>query len=198
MIKLSNNKKPNKKEAFSILVNAKYSDIDSLSSDEIDTLINYFAPPLPKIAKNVEQWVAKAVAKKDIRESLKYLYVKDSIIYGCDGSRVHWGKTAFKDGYYEPKTLLPIDFNGKYPDVNRVIQFDTSDSFSNNLNDSSIIFRSLHCYLLNGTNYQQSFINESVNGNDSIVYTTSKDNDKLRGHSQFGEFVVMGMRKKTK
>ena len=199
MIKLSHNKKPNKKEAFSILVDAKYSSVpNQLSENDLDKLINYFAPPMPKIAKNVEQWVAKAVGKTDVREYLNYLYVKDTIIYGCDGSRVHWGKTAFKDGYYDPKTLLPIDFNGKYPDVNRVIQFDTLDNFSDNLNNSTSICNQIPCYLLSNNCYQQTLINDAVNGNDSIVFSTSDGYDKLRGHSQFGEFVIMCIKEITK
>jgi len=194
MIKLSHNKKPCKKEAFSILLDSKYSAVpNQLSENDLDKLINYFAPPMPKIAKNVEQWVAK----KEVREYLNYLYVKDYIIYGCDGPRIHWGKTAFKDGYYDPKTLLPIDFNGTYPDINCIINDNLDHCHSQNLNDSTTIFRDIHCYLLNDMNYQQLFINEAVNGNDSIVFHTPDDNSKIRGHSQFGEFVIMRIRDKN-
>ena len=197
MIKLSHNNKSNKKEAFNILLDAKCSTVpNQLSNNDIDSLINYFAPVIPKVSKSVEQWVAKAVAKKDVRFNLNYLHVKDSVIYGCDGSRIHWGKTVLKDGYYDPKTLLPVDCDKKYPDMNRVIDVNFENMYNESLKHT-FIFGGCHCYLLNETNYQQSFINDAVNNNDSIVFHVNDTNEKLRGYSQFGEFIVMGMRDKN-
>jgi hypothetical protein len=93
-----------------------------LAPDQIDSLLRYFAPALPKRAKTAEQWVAKAVNPNDGRDYLRYVYVSNGVACGSDGHRVHRCRTTWPDGYYDPKTQLLVDFKPGgvgFPEVDR-------------------------------------------------------------------------------
>ena len=113
----SKQKKPNKEKAFNTL-----KDIIKTGADDekLATLYSFFIPPIPAKSKTLEHWVAKALAKKDIRDYLKYLYVTKGIMVATDGHRLHCSPINLDDGFYNSQ-LSKIDVNYNYPDIRRVI-----------------------------------------------------------------------------
>ena len=120
---LKTTSKMTRAEAYDCIINIRNHGA-TLESDslEIDSLLNYFAPAVPKNPKTAIEWVAKAVSKDLARESLNHIYVETGVMYGCDGHRVHWADTTLDNGFYDAKTQLPISlYRTKYPDIKRVI-----------------------------------------------------------------------------
>jgi len=198
-MKLTHNNKPNKNAAFDILIKIKKiirqdTEMGVIGESDLDSLINYFTPTIPKIPKTAEQWVAKACGTKDVRYYLNYLYVENGVAYGTDGHRMHWCDTKFDDGFYDPKTLLPTECDGKYPDVSRFMldKNTLGELLTANLSEVSEIFRDLHCYNLNNHYFQQKYINDALSGFKSINYY-NKD-DRIYSQSKFGQFVMISMR----
>lgn len=113
----ANVKKPNKATAFAMVKNLaeKPADLETLAA-----LYAYFLPPIPKTAKTPEEWIFKAVAKKDVRHYLKYAYSDGKRLIGTDGHRLHFAPTSLPEGYYDSQLNL-CDVDARYPDVDRVI-----------------------------------------------------------------------------
>lgn len=192
-MKLSHNKKPNKKEVFNILLNLKLQDSTIIVDEDLDSLINYFAPSLPKVAKTAEQWVAKACDGKHIKECYNFMYVNNNVAYGMNGHRLHWCDTLLKDGYYDPKTLLPVDCKDEYPDVSRFMLDKSDDLLKADLQTVSEIREKIHCYNLNGHHFQQSYINDALNGLNTIAYNIT--DNRLWSQCPFGQFVIASVGK---
>lgn len=115
MRKLSHTKKPSRGEAFAMLLKME-------PSRDVDSLLNYFAPPTPKTPRDVFEYCAKAVADdRDLRTYLRYVYVEDGAIVATDGHRMHYGKTDLPNGFYCPKTRMPVEVDARYPEWRRVI-----------------------------------------------------------------------------
>src|SRR5699024_9826523 len=94
---------------------------ETLSSFELDSLLLYFAPSIPKTAKTSMEWVAKAAAKKDNRKYLEYVRVQDGTAYAVDGERIHYAPSDLPEGWYCPKTLMRLEgVNERAPDYLRV------------------------------------------------------------------------------
>jgi len=119
-MKMSDAKAATRNTAFELMLYLKQG--LPLAPDQIDSLLRYFAPALPKRAKTAEQWVAKAVNPNDGRDYLRYVYVSNGVACGSDGHRVHRCRTTWPDGYYDPKTQLLADFKPGdvgFPEVDR-------------------------------------------------------------------------------
>lgn len=205
---LSHTDKPSRQKAFDILMKQKLmGGVATLSLPELDSLINYFAPPLPTKAKDVFGWVAKAAAVSDIRECLQFVYVKDGNIVATDGARIHRGKTELPDGYYDPKTRLilsSMDRLGKYPDIERLFnRKDQAVKYEHPLDEipTKIID------LKNKTNARVKTINGSVNVDEKYflaaeleslsVYTPEQGSNEMSmvfGHNRFGEYIIATIR----
>ena len=85
------NKKPTKKECFGTVEKAIQSG-NSLSDYDLAKLYAYFMPNLPKKAKSIEEWVAKALPKKhDDRLWTNYIQVSQtfSVMFATNGHRLH-------------------------------------------------------------------------------------------------------------
>jgi len=179
MIKLTHKKKPSRKEAFQIIMNLKRSEFSDLHDNEIDSLINYFAQPIPKIAKTAEQWVCKAINEKESRGYLRYMFVENGVAYGSDGSRLHWCNTTKDNGFYDPKTLLQVNYtSAKYPDMKRL----TGIKFTGCLNPSfddieTVIIKGYQCYLLNAETLSiainSCYLDDAVNGLTKFTFKIS-------------------------
>lgn len=165
-----------------------------------DALLLYFAPALPKKARTVEQWVAKAAADaKEGREYLRHLYVKDGVVMASDG---HRGKTTLDDGYYCPRTFAPVDFDGVFPDLNRVYpdrkrlaEFDVAEldkgAIMNEKTSKTLTYRRVP----DGTAVNEAYLADALNGReDGIIYHDPEAARNMAGDSEFGEWVIMGMR----
>lgn len=103
-MKLTYDRPATKAQAYDLITCLKLG--GELSEAEIDSLLLYFCPPKPKVAKTAMEWVARAVAEKDLREYLTYLYVRDGYAIGTNGHFIHRAKVDTANGFYCPKTLL--------------------------------------------------------------------------------------------
>ena len=192
MIKLETNLRMSKDRIFSIVCEAKAEG----KVIDLDLLINYFAPPVPKKPKTKEQWVALAVAKKDVRKYLNYLHVRDKKLWATDGSRMHWCDTDLADGFYCPKTLFLVDLAYKYPDTYRVIpkKFET-DTATLTKDDWTIeLDNKVRRTRINKHpkyKFQECLLLDALSAGD-IKYRIT-DCGKMKGESVHGEFVVMGL-----
>lgn len=195
-------KKATKAEAYALIVDMKTGRRE-LYPEDIDALLLYFAPALPKKAKTVEQWVAKAAADaKEGREYLRYLYVKDGIVMASDGHRAHRGKTTLGDGYYCPRTFASVDFDGAFPDLNRMYpdrkrlaEFDVAEldrgATTNEKTSKTLTYRRVP----DGTAVNEAYLVDALNGREEgTIYNDSGAAQKMAGDSEFGEWVIMGMR----
>lgn len=112
-------RKPSKTAAFELLVGLiENGDL----TDEVIAahLYAFFQPGIPAKPKTPEQWVARAVAVKDVRFDLNYLYSDGKRLMGMDGHRLHIIPTERPAGYYD-KQLSPVVVDHPYVDVDRVI-----------------------------------------------------------------------------
>lgn len=100
-------KRATKKEAFDIVRDALLTG-DPVTSNQLQALVLYFAPPVPARPKTAEQWVAKAAGTRDVRPWVNYLHSDGRHLYGTDGHRAHRCLTKLPAGAYCPKTLLPV------------------------------------------------------------------------------------------
>lgn len=181
-------KKATKAEAYALIVDMKTRRRE-LYPEDIDALLLYFAPALPKKAKTVEQRAAKAAADaKESREYLRYLHVKDGVVMASDGHRAHRGKTTLGDGYYCPRTFAPVDFDGVFPDLNRVYpdrkrlaEFDVAE-LDNGKTSKTLTYRRVP----DGTAVNEAYLVDALNGREA--------SRNMAGDSEFGEWVIMGMR----
>jgi len=198
MTKLTHNKKPSKKQAFEIV--AALHDGDELTQSEKDSLLLYFiGSNNPKKPKTTEQWVATAVAKKEIREALNYMWVDDGVAYGSDGAVVFYGATELDDGFYDPKTLLQVEVGElKYPTVKAVIESNMKkipNPVSPNVLDEmeSELSRGLliRCSDSIG-NYADSYL-KMIETSD--VVELHKGDGSLIGETKLGKFILAGVRK---
>ena len=101
-----------------------------LSTDEkctlaLATLYKGMQPPMPAKPKNSFQWVAKAMAKKDVRYYLNYVYIDDEYVVATDGHRLHLtpNNELIAHAYYD-RNENKIDIDEKFANYKRVIQFD--------------------------------------------------------------------------
>lgn len=115
-------KKPNKKEAVKLFENLLFSNDETSKRVAATALYTFFLPPAPAKAKTAEQWINKAVAKKDVRFYLNNAY-KDQTgrLIGCDGHRMHYVKDqVLEPGYYDA-AMNKVDIEARYPDIDRII-----------------------------------------------------------------------------
>lgn len=189
-------KKPNKPTALAMVraLRDKYED------EDLDDLLMFFAERPRGKAKTAEQWVAQAVAKKDTREALNYLYVKGRRAYGADGHRAHYAPTDLADGFYCPATLAPVNGGSLiYPDIERVMvkprhlaaTFNRLDSMDRvevgTVQGKALVRRKC----VQGEGYvDEGYITQAVNGD--IGREFEHYVNTWFGSSEFGEFVVMG------
>ncbi len=94
---------------------------EEMTVEQAAMLYAYFAPAIPAKPKTPEQWVAKAMAKKDVRYYLQYIYSDGARIMATDGHRVHiWHTDQYPAGFYDAN-MVQIEVDGTFPDINRVI-----------------------------------------------------------------------------
>lgn len=196
MIQLSTIDKPNKKGAFSIVYTARAEGKD-LTREQLDRLINYFAPLRPAMPKTADEWVAKACATaKEVRYYLRYVHVMDGVAYGTDGNRLHWSPTELADGFYDPATLLPCDIDTKFPDCSRVIPAGLSGKDFGVGGEPRKVIRKkgkdFRYVTLKHATVQESYWLQALAGDPNASY--SDEPFKVRGRNNFGEFVIMGCR----
>lgn len=206
-MQLSHNKPAKKQEAYKLITSLKEG--KTLTVEEVDSLLLYFHPPKNKVAKTAMEWVSLAVAINDVRFYLNYVYVHDGIATGTDGHRLHRAKVDLPNGYYCPKTLLPVQVDQKYvsaDSIQRVMQISGSQRESMAVKDSKVVTiggkKPFKAYeLANQFAYNAVYVDDAVNRNHDLQLTFSLDRaapltDQMKaiGESEFGDFVIVALR----
>lgn len=195
-------KRPSKSEAFEIVRDALLAG-DTVTSNQLQALLLYFAPPVPARPKTAEQWVARAVGTRDIRPWVNYLQSDGQYLYGTDGHRMHRCPTDLPVGAYCPKTLLPVTGTDAAAPSVAVDRMGGWFSVSHTQTHGAIT--SADC--------ERDITNDKFQLNisqlpDSDVKVQSKyldqaapewlavlgPNDRIYGGSEFGDFIIMPIR----
>lgn len=187
-----------RKEAFACLY-AAHERGATPTKEELQRLILHFAPSVPSKPKTPEQWVARAVGIKDVRTYINYLYSDGVRLVATDGSRAHWCPTTLAQGYYEPRTLLPVALEDKYPDIDRVIPKESTRPVvlsGDTLTGAKVQVVSLKLSRTTlvapfGTIlFNTKYINDAA----LTVLRVSAQHDTALGESEFGGCVIMPLR----
>lgn len=193
-------KRATKKIAYEMAIKLKQGEV--LSDKELDSLLLYFAPSAPKVAKTAIEWVAKAVATNDIRYYLNFIRVQDGFAYGTDGHRIHRAVSDLPTGFYCPKTLALVDdVGGTYPRVAEVMtRLKDADNTRATLGELTKGVSAKKPYLLHegldvaiSANYITSALNSSDDSS-VIEYEQYNSSYRIHGSNEHGVFVVMPMR----
>lgn len=119
-------KKPTKAAAFDTLLGI-IDQYNIAESPELLGLLRYFAPSAPTgKPKTPEDWVRLAVADRDVRKYLNYVYSSGSQLVASNGHRIHVINTtpeAHPHGFYHPETMTPatdITADYTFPDYRRL------------------------------------------------------------------------------
>lgn len=202
---LSTLDRASKGEAFGTVLSLKRG--EAASDRDIDKLLNFFAPALPKKAKSAEQWVGLACNLKGVRPFERYVHVKDGVATACDGHRAHWAGTYLPDGTYCPKTQLKVEWDGALPDFERVKR-DNSTLSEFPLKDATagqLMQRGKPVQITTlgeGGAVIARYLAAATNGDMTLTVfaeLTPNTSERARdsgcsGSSEFGEFVIMGLR----
>lgn len=197
--------KPSRTEAYALVLDMKLGRRD-LADYDVDALLRFFAPALPKRAKTAEQWVAKAAADKyEIRKALQYVKVEDGVAYASNGHRAHRCKTTLADGYYDPRTMLPVDMEERPIDIKRV--FPSRDACEETAIEA-LEYGALTCKEKDARPLEyvrvpksvavaRGYFEEAVNGAETgpVFYASAPSHaQKMVGDTEFGDWVIMAMR----
>ena len=189
MRKLSHTRKPSRGEAFAMLLKME-------PSRDVDSLLNYFAPSAPKTPRDSFEYCAKAVADHhDVRAYLRYVYVEGGDIVATDGHRMHYGTTDLTDGFYDPKTRLPVDVSHKYPEWRRIVP--KREGMSVGPHDiGSEVHRSgstpVFATCLGGANINNVYIAQA--GADTGRIYVDMHRNLVAGDTGHGAYVIQGIR----
>lgn len=204
-MKMAVGKKPSRAEAYALVLDMKTGRRE-LEDYDVDALLRFFAPALPKRAKTAEQWVAKAAADQyELRKPLQYIRVEDGIAYASNGHRAHRCKTTWADGYYCPKTFLPVDFDERPIDIKRVF---LDRRHCEEFTIEGLEYGALPCKekdarpleyvrVPDSVAVARGYFLDAVNGAETgpIFYAAGAPHaQKIVGDGEFGDWVVMGLR----
>ena len=125
-------KKPNRAEAFNVVRAMAENMGEDKETDKknLSLLYSFFLPVVTK-PKTPEQWVAKAMNKKDPRFYLNYCYSDGKRYMASDGHRLHWIPTDKPEGYYDAAGNA-VEFDMRYPNIDRIIPKGRADKSINN------------------------------------------------------------------
>jgi hypothetical protein len=114
-----------KADVFEALLKLIENDTNEGNAPTFAYLYSQFQPARTAKPKNVFQWVAKAMAKKDVRFYLNYVYIDDEYVVATDGHRLHLtpNNELLAQGHYD-RNENKIDIDEKFANYKRVIQFD--------------------------------------------------------------------------
>lgn len=208
-MKMAEGKKPSRSEAYTLVLDMKTGRRE-LQDRDVDALLRFFAPPLPKRAKTAEQWVAKAAGGwrevREVRKQLQYIMVENGVAYASDGRRAHRCKTTWADGYYDPKTFLPVGFNGVPVDIARVFP-DRRQRFKD-FSIEALEYGALarkegdarpleYVRVPDSVAVARGYFEDAVNGAETgpVFYADGPLRAQtMVGDGEFGDWVIMGLR----
>lgn len=122
--------KTTKKEVFDIVTKA-YANKQAIDSVGLFKLLYFFAPSKPKEAVDAFEWAYRFIDTKEMREQLRYFYVKNNMLFAANGrvlAIVNVGNA--EDGFYDmvDGSIQRVEFdkeypfNLKYPDVDQYVK----------------------------------------------------------------------------
>ncbi|MCH7909415.1 MAG: hypothetical protein IIB38_07345 [Candidatus Hydrogenedentes bacterium] len=70
---------------------------------------------IPNVAFTAEEWIARASNPWNKGDAFtRLVHVQDGIAFATNRRRMHWGKTVFPDGTYDPASFTPTEFHGNH------------------------------------------------------------------------------------
>lgn len=94
---------------------------DSETKEQLAAAYKYFQPAIPKLTKNIIEWVCIAKQKENGgRAYLENAYCDGGYLYATDGHRLHYIPFMKDPGYYSVQGVK-LDLDYTFPDVKRVI-----------------------------------------------------------------------------
>jgi hypothetical protein len=194
-------RKANKKAAYDMAVKLKKG--ETLNVDELDSLLLYFAPSLPKKATSAMQWVAKAAAVNEERKYLNYVRVQNGTAYASDGGRMHIAKSDLPEGWYCPLTLASVTPDLRAPDYLRVTKRRADAATTRaTLGELTKGIEGKSPYLLHpvlDTAVNENHLLDALNtqaDDAAFEYEEYNSSYRIHGSHEFGDFIVMPMRVK--
>jgi len=166
-------KKPNKSMAFDI-IKSIIENNGQINEHDTVKLYAFFLPPIPANPKTPEQWISKAVAKKDIRSYLNQMHVSNGRLVATDGHRLHFTDTDLDDGYYD-QNLNKLDIEDRYPDIERVIPADLPVYHVDKMD--LVVSGNMTAYKINNSHYQKKYIDQALSGLDNPVFHCADNDD---------------------
>ena len=158
----------------------RWSETYDIPAAEAAPLYAYFMPPIPAKAKTPEQWVAKAVAVKDPRGYLRFIYSDGTRLIATDGGRLHLIPTDRPAGYYD-KAMNPVDDQGTYPQIDRL--FTTGTPHVLTLSEMPVTpsawSKSGHTYLIDGSPFDKRQVDEMADGTEVLIIELSDNKDPI-------------------
>ena len=180
--------KINKAKAFTLVDMLRNG--AQLTDDQLDQLYVYFSPARATATrvKDAFAWVALAVGVKDVRPYLHHVVVRSGFMHGSDGHRCHRAPTELPDGRYDSATRAPVAFEGYDPPFERFFEakgaapFDIGQLVRETRNKTPVI------RVPNGPGVLSDY------WLDARAKTCAHLGDRFIGESEFGDYVVMGVR----
>jgi len=108
-------RKPTKGSIQSLLEKLYNETNNEELKSELAGAFKYFQPTLPKISKNLNQWIALAN-----RPYLHNAYSNGEKLIATDGHRIHMIPSELEKGYYDAAGVK-LDIDGNFPDVMRAV-----------------------------------------------------------------------------
>lgn len=203
MCKLSrqsaSSEKPKKVDAQVIL--KTLADQYPESIPDLAKLYTYFMPPLPKKVTSNFQWVAQAMARKDVRYYLNYVYVTSSQFICTDGHRLHVAPndTGLVPGFYFANGDIAHDTDyAKFPDWERILnpdkEFTINIDTDLKLYDLQPLAAKLLAYVIQDIGVNKVYLDQAINGLDKPTITLHKDKKQFKIVSGDRMAIVMPCR----
>lgn len=179
--------------------------IESSDRDPNDWAEVYAGLLRPRVSrakpKTARAWVAKAVAQKDVREALNYIYSDGERIMATDGHRLHIHEVEAETGFSEPngdRVKLP----GKvFPDIDRVIPSGKLKKYAENLRacprETSRGYGDVVC-LPCGRAIREPYLIDALAGDETLKYEVKAIDPPyqtpIKLHTRYGIAVIMPVR----
>lgn len=198
-MKLTHTIKPTRAKAFEYVAKLKRG--EQLEAREVDALLNYFAPAVPKVAKTAAQWVAKAASTDADRPGLYAVQVVGGTMYATDTHRLHWAPTELPAGTYCPKTLSELppamapNYQAVMPDPSTLATINGAE-FEAHLADNTDGKSKFDRYQQHpcGLAVCESYLTAALNGLHAAEVELRASDSMLYGRGPLGEFLIMGLR----
>lgn len=198
MIKLNTFKKATREEAFNFMLNMRNADYRP-TVDEIDLVLNYFAPTAPKASSKMTdiEWVGAACNEKDIRPYCHVIWVQDGEAIGTDGSQMRYCSTDLPNGTYALNAKMLYEVAARRPDFERLkLRFSERDYKTFSLADLPTQLipnakKAMWCYAVDDVWIDKTILLGCLRGATSFKAYVCTETNSIQSEN----FRAMGVRK---